>query len=364
VFLTYTVQEMAMRLGVVADKGYTHLIRERYGRGWMFFQLIALVIENLITLITEFIGMSAGMVIIGLPMWLAVLISLMLVASLVLVGGYNTKERMALIIGMFNIVFIIVDFLTKPDLSAVGKAFLYWTVPPQDKNDIIWYTIALIGNAIAPWMIFYQNGAYADKDIKTAGIRRGRMDTLIGCICQVLAAVFVIIIGASLFGVLPNLEQAGPAQLIEELGSRFGFAAALLFGLGLFNSGLLAAITVSLSSSWSVAEAFGWSKSLNDRVSEAPKFYAFYFASVCLAAGAVLIPNLPLNHLSVLAQVLGGVLMTPVLIFLTLLSSSREVMGEYRNSRRVSIRAWVVAAVLSAVSLLTVWNVAFCGHSV
>ena len=69
---------------------------------------------------------------------------------------------------------------------------------------------------------------------------------------------------------------------------------------------------------------------MTDSVREAPKFYAIYFASVILAAGVVLIPNLPLNHLAVLAQVLGGILMTPILIFLTLLTSNKEVMGKYR----------------------------------
>jgi len=357
VLITYTVQEMAMRLGVVTSKGYVHLIRERYGKFWMLYQLISLIIENLITLVTEFIGMSAGLIIIGLPMWAAVAVSLALVLSIALISGYSTKERIALIIGILNIAFVIVALLTKPDFSAIGRAFIHWNVPQHTHVDLAWYVVALIGNAIAPWMIFYQNSAYIDKGVKTEDIHYGRFDTLIGCICQVLVAAFIIVIGASLFGFMPNLEQVGPAQLIAVLNQHFGFVAALLFGMGLFNSGLLAAITVSLSSSWSVAEAFGWSKSLNDKVREAPKFYAIYFASVFLAAGAVLLPNLPLNHLSVLAQVLGGILMTPILLFLTLLTSNKEVMGEFKNGHSANVRAWVAVVVLVGASVLTVWNI-------
>lgn len=358
VFITYTVQEMAMRLGVVAAKGYTHLIRERYGKGWMLFQIAALSVENLITLITEFIGMSAGLVIIGVPLWGAVLFSAVLVLSLSLCGGYGTKERIALIIGLLNVAFIGVAFLTKPDFTAIAHSFVTWSVPQQEQNSVCWYIIALIGNAIAPWMIFYQNGAYQDKGMKKEEIRNGRADTLVGCVCQVVVAVFILLIGASLIG-LPNVEQAGPDVLIGALNDRFGFAAALLFAIGLFDAGLLAAITVSLSSSWSIAEAFGWSKSLNDKIWEAPKFYAVYFLSVAVAAGAVLIPSLPLNHLAVLAQVLGGILMTPVLLFLTLLTSSRQVMGEHRNRGFASVRAWLAVAVLVAVSLATILKI-FC----
>lgn len=356
VLVTYTVQEMAMRLGVVTSKGYVHLIRERYGKFWMIYQLVSLVIENLITLITEFIGMSAGLIIIGMPMWAAVVISLTFVFLLTLISGYSTKEHIAMVIGFLNVAFVVVALLTKPDFSAIGKAFLNWNVPQQTHNDLVWYIVALIGNAIAPWMIFYQNSAYIDKGVQKKDIRCGRIDTLIGCICQVLVAVCIIVIGTSLLGLIPNLEQAGPAQIIAALNQHFGFVAALLFGMGLFNSGLLAAITVSLSSSWSVAEAFGWSKSLNDKIREAPKFYAIYFVSACLAAGAVLLPNLPLNHLSVVAQVLGGILMTPILLFLTLLTSNQEVMGEFKNSRSSNVRAWLVVSVLIVVSILTIVN--------
>lgn len=359
VLLTYTVQEMAMRLGVATSKGYTHLVKEKYGKFWMGYQVVSLFVENLITLMTEFIGMSAGLVILGLPLWAAVVISVCLVLSIALYGGYAKKEKIALGIGMLNVVFIVVAFLTKPDFSAIGAAFVQWNIPKGGTGELAWYLVALIGNAIAPWMIFYQNSAYVDKGVKSEGIRNGRLDTLAGCVCQVLIAVFIILIGASIMGQIPAVEDAGPAEMIAALSEKFGPAPALLFGLGLFDAGLLAAITVSLSSSWSVAEAFGWSKSLDDKISEAPGFYAVYFISVLAAAGAVLIPDLPLNHLSVMVQVIAGILMTPILIFLTLLTSNRSVMREYRNTRLAKFRAWLTVGILILVSLVIVGKLVF-----
>lgn len=353
VFITYTVQEMAMRLGVVTSKGYTHLVRKKYGKLWMYYQLIALLAENLITLLTEFIGMSAGLVILGLPLWGGVLISLLLVLSITTFAGYWAKERLALLIGLFNVAFVIIAFITKPSFHAIGNAFLTWSVPATSHHAVL-YVIALIGNAVAPWMIFYQNSAYIDKGVVSDNIRLGRIDTCIGCICQVFIAACIIIIGASLLGKVPNIESAGPTQIIAALNTNAGFWAALLFGLGLFNAGLLASITVSLSSAWSVAEAFGWAKSLNDKIKEAPKFYAIYFISVFIAASAVLIPNLPLNYISIIAQVLGGILMAPILIFLVLLTSNKELMGEYKNSLLSNIRAWVTVVLLIGIAVATI----------
>jgi len=355
VFITYAVQEMAMRLGVVTSKGYTHLVRKKYGKFWMYYHITALLIENLITLITEFIGMSAGLVILGLPLWGSVLVSLLLVLSITVFTGYWAKERLALLIGFLNVAFIIVAFITKPSFQAIGNSFLTWSIPANSDN-IALYIIALIGNAVAPWMIFYQNSAYIDKGVVSKNIRFGRIDTCIGCICQVVIAACIIIIGASLFGNVPDIASAGPIDIIAALNTNVGFWAALLFGLGLFNAGLLASITVSLSSAWSVAEAFGWSKSLNDKIKEAPKFYAIYFINVFIAAAIVLIPNLPLNYIAVIAQVVGGILMAPILIFLTLLTSNKELMGEYKNSLLSNIRAWITVAILIGMAFATILN--------
>jgi Mn2+/Fe2+ NRAMP family transporter len=108
VLITYTVQEMAMRLGVVAEDSYNTLVKQKYGKFWMIYQLLSLVVENFITLMTEFIGMSAGLVILGLPMWAAVLIGLVLVLAIALFRGYATKEKIAVGVGCLNIVFIII----------------------------------------------------------------------------------------------------------------------------------------------------------------------------------------------------------------------------------------------------------------
>lgn len=351
VVLTYTVQEMAMRLGITSGQGYHCLVKEKYGKFWMLYQLFSLLIENILTLVTEFIGMSAGLLVLGFPLWLSVLLGVLLVLSITLVRGYATKERLAIFIGLLNVVFVVMAFFLKPDWGNIGRSFVVWGYQGGDTMDVLWYLIAMVGNAVAPWMIFYQNGAYVDKGTTAREIRRGRLDTIIGCVCQVAIAFFILVIGAVLFGQIPAVESAGPAELIAALGEQFGSWASVLFGLGLFNAGLLASVTVSLSSSWSVAQAFGWSKSLNDSIRESPKFYGIYFGSVVLSAAIVLIPNLPLNQMAVLTQVLAGVLMTPVLVFLVKLTSDKALMGALCNTRVQKIRGWLVVGVLGLISI-------------
>lgn len=355
--LEFTIQEMSMRLSAATGEGFSKLARLRYGAFWGYYHISTLACENLLTLLTEFIGMTAGLIILGFPMWLSDLLCLVLVVSFVLLTGYWTKERIALFLGALNAVFLVAAGLTHPGLNSIGHALAAWTVPAGRRGDLTFYVIATIGNAIAPWMIFFQGSGTIDKGITSQELRFSRIDTALGCLLQVVIAAGVIIFGAALFGHVKGIAAAGPAAFLSSVDRVAGRLPAILFGIGLFNAGFLAAITVSLSSSWSIAELFGWSKSLNDRPSRAPKFYAIYIGSLVVAATAILLPRLPLNLISVVTQVIGGILMTPLIIFLMLMTSDVRLMGEHRTGLFGRIWTGTMVALLIGLTLTAFWQV-------
>lgn len=349
--LTFTIQEMTMRLSAVTQTGYTKLVFRHFGRFFGYYSIGTLMIENLLTLMTEFIGMTAGLMMFGLPLWISDLMSLILVVSLAIFTGYWTKERLALFVGALNGVFLIIALLTHPSMSAIGHAFIAWTIPKGMGHLLIWFIVATVGNAIAPWMIFFQGSAAIDKGITAKELKLGRIDTLLGSVLQVIIAVAILLCGASLYGHIHNASALGPAAIIQALTPTSGRAASILFGFGLFNAGFLAAITISLSSSWTVADAFGFARSLNDRISTAPKFYAVYIGSLVFAALAILIPGLPLNFIAVLSQAMGAMVMIPILIFLVVLTSSRKIMGEFANGPILRVWGFAIASILIGLTI-------------
>ncbi|MDQ0201670.1 NRAMP family divalent metal transporter [Neobacillus ginsengisoli] len=351
--LTFTIQEMSMRLCAVTQEGFSRLALRRYGKFWGYYHISTLAFENLLTLITEFIGMTAGLILLGIPLLPSTIICLVLIVAFVVFTGYWTKERIALFVGLLNVVFLVVAGMTHPSMAAIGHAFSAWNVPYLLKGSVIWYVIATIGNAIAPWMIFFQGSGTIDKGVTAKELRFSRIDTAIGCIIQVIVAAGIILCGAALFGHVQNISNAGPSDIIGSLDHNVGRWPAILFGLGLFNAGFLASITISLSSSWSIAELFGWSKSLNDKIWEAPKFYVIYIGSLVLAALAILIPNLPLNYISIITQVIGGVLVSPLLIFLILMTSDKKLMGQYTSNLFGRIWGWTMVVLLIGLTIAT-----------
>jgi Mn2+/Fe2+ NRAMP family transporter len=70
-----------------------------------------------------------------------------------------------------------------------------------------------------------------------------------------------------------------------------------------------------------------------------------------LGAGVLLIPKFPLIHIIVLSQVVNGVVLPFVLIFMLLLTNDRELMGDYVNSRGFNIVAWVTVVVMIGLTI-------------
>jgi hypothetical protein len=106
-----------------------------------------------------------------------------------------------------------------------------------------------------------------------------------------------------------------------------------------------------LSTAYSVCEGLGFEAGVNRRIREAPVFYFLYTALIVVGGGVILIPGFPLVRMILLSQVLNGVLLPFVLIFMILLINKRDLMGEWVNPRWFNTWSWVTVVVMIAVFL-------------
>ncbi len=351
--VAYLVQEMTVRLGAVSQKGHAELIFDRFGRFWGWFAMADLVVGNVLTLVTEFIGMAAGLSIFGVPLTAAVLGSACLVAALAAIQRYMTAERITLGLAALNLVFLPLALRAHPSAAAIAAALAHWTLPGGLTNGVLFLIIANVGTTIAPWMLFYQQGATVDKGLTPRDIRQGKTDTLVGSVVMGIVAVAIVVLtGTVLFPRGIAVSGLSAAQWAQTLQPFLGTTAARLFGLGLFEAGLVAAVTISLSSAWAVGEVTGRTHSLNAPLRQAPLFYGVYGGSIAAAAAVVLMPHAPLQLITLTVQVVATLLMPPALVFLLLLANDREIMGPHRNSRATNICAGGVVAMILALSTL------------
>src|SRR5665213_1998321 len=177
-------------------------------------------------------------------------------------------------------------------------------------------------------MLFFQQSAVVDNGMLEKDIPWGRFDTLLGSIITVVVAVFIVIVTGT---VLPGIDIDSAAQAAHELMKTDRYVGTLL-AVGLFDAGLLGAICISLASSWAFGEIFGWAHSLNQKVKQAPWFYAYYFFTLVLAGTVGLIPGAPLVLITLFVQVIAVTLLPAALVFLIILLNDEETMGKYKNT--------------------------------
>jgi Mn2+/Fe2+ NRAMP family transporter len=347
------VQEMTVRLGAATHRGHAELIFDRFGPFWGWFSMIDLMVGNFLTLVTEFIAIRAGLGFFGVRPAVAVFAALVVLSVALMTHRYWTWERIILAAAMFNLVFVPVALLTHPHWGSVGRALVTWRpLPGGLTQDTVLVLLADIGATVTPWMLFFQQSAIADKGLTTHDIRFGRIDTVLGAALATVAALATMLATTPLFThhmSAANFEAAEFAQALQPFIGQWG---AALFALGIFEAGMVAAITISTSSAYAFGEVARRPHSLNLPFRQGRSFYLVLLVEAVAAAGLVLIPGIPLVYIVLMVNVIAVLAMPPALLFLYMLVNDREIMGELISPPWANVLALGVVIMLIAAGLL------------
>jgi NRAMP (natural resistance-associated macrophage protein)-like metal ion transporter len=343
-------QEIAARMGVITGKGLSELIREHYGLRITFLVLAGLVTCNLFDVISEFAGVATSMQLFSVSKFISVPIAAAVVWALVVFGDYKKLEKVFLVLSFLYITYIITAFLAQPDWAEVGRQVVRLPSWREFKNSEYLYAAAgIIGATIAPWQQFYLQASVAEKGSGKSGLKYMQADAIVGSIFSVFIAGFIIVACSAtlnLHGQFRVTDAADAAQSLKPLGGDYAF---ILFAVGLLNASLFAASILPLSTAYTVCEALGFESGLNKKIGEAKAFYGLYTTLVAGGALIILFPQLNPVRMAVFSQVLNGVLLPVVLVFVLQLVSKTELMGKYTNSRVYQACAWIITFVITAI---------------
>ncbi|MBI3473445.1 MAG: divalent metal cation transporter, partial [Candidatus Solibacter usitatus] len=330
-------QEMCSRMGAVTGKGLSDLIREEFGLRVTFLVMALLVLVNLTNIMANFAGIAAALGLFRIPHVVSVPLGAAAVWLLVVKGNYHNVEKVFLFACVVYVTYVISGILVEPN----WKEAAIYSVRPVLMLDAryIEMLIGMVGTTIAPWMQFYLQAAVVEKGVTEKDYAESRVEVVVGCIMTAVIAFFIIVACAG------AIWKFGPRDIADAgeaaLGLKpFGEWAYLLFAAGLFNASLFAACILPLSTAFSVCEGLGFESGVNKRFREAPIFYWLYTLLIVAGAGVVLIPGFPLIRMILLSQVINGVLLPVVLIFMILLINRRDLMKEWVNSRAYNLAAW------------------------
>ncbi|MGE0072923.1 MAG: NRAMP family divalent metal transporter, partial [Thiomonas sp.] len=158
--ILYVVQELTVRLGIFTGKGHGELIRETFGGGWAWVSVAGLAVASVGAIITEFSGVAGVGDLFAVPRGWSLSLAAAFLLVVVWTGSYRRVERVAIVLGLFELVFVWVAFRAPVHGRQVVQGLIHLPL----RNPDYWYLVAAnIGAVIMPWMVFYQQSAVADK---------------------------------------------------------------------------------------------------------------------------------------------------------------------------------------------------------
>lgn len=337
------IQAMAARMGVVTGKGLADLIRENFGLRVTFYIMLILVIVNFGNVLSEFAGIAAAGEIFGITKYILVPICAIGIWFLVVYGNYKIVERVFLIASVVYVAYIISGILARPPW---GEVMVNMVVPHMIwKADYFIIIMGLIGTTIAPWMMFYLQSSIVEKGLKVSDLKYSRIDVISGSVVTGIVAFFIIVACAiTLYA--NNIPVSTAEEAARALFPLAGVYAAALFAFGLFNAGVFSAAILPLSTAYSVCEGLGWESGVNKKFKEAPQFYFLITFLIAVGAGIILLPHIPLIKIMLISQVLNGILLPIILVYMLRLSSSRKLMGDHSNSRSFNVFTWGICILI------------------
>jgi NRAMP (natural resistance-associated macrophage protein)-like metal ion transporter len=351
------VQEMSARMGAVTGKGLSDLIREEFGLRITFLMMLGILITNFGNVVTEFIGIATSLELFGLPRYVTVPVCAIIVWLIVVKGQYKSVEKVFLVASFFYITYIFAGFFAHPLWKeATAATFRPPLLHTFREQAYLFMVIGVVGTTIAPWMQFYLQSSIVEKGVTRRGLAASRWDVITGCIFTDVVAWFIIVACAAtlyVHGYRDIKYAADAAQALKPLAGQYAY---ILFAVGLFNASLFAASILPLSTAYTVCEGMGFESGVDKKFSEAPFFYWLYTLLIVAGASVLLIPGLPLVKIAVLSQVVNGIVLPFVLIFMLLLINKKELMGTHVNTRLFNAVAWLTTVVMIGLTMAWFWT--------
>jgi Mn2+/Fe2+ NRAMP family transporter len=354
--LAIAVQEATARLGLFSGKGLAALIKEHFPRWVLYVALVLVVGANSFNIGADLGSMAAATrLIVPLPYVTLVVAFAVVMALIEIFVPYHQYSRVLRWLCVSLLSYVVVLFIIDVSWSDVVREIVSPSI--SFNKATIAALIALFGTTISPYLFFWQTSEEVEeltsKGERTASdgdasghLKAMRGDVFAGMSSGLLVMFAIMVTSAATIGsagiqTVVTAEQA--AMALEPLA---GSAAKYLFALGIVGTGLLAIPVLAGSTSYALAETFGWREGLSLKLSQARAFYMVIVVSMFIGMGMNLVGLDPVRALY-WSAILNGVAAPPLIVMIWILSRRQSVLGD-RRSGLLSSTFVGLAALISA----------------
>lgn len=360
------IQEMCARIALVTGKGLAANIRHEYPRRVLYFCTALLFIANTFNIGVDLGAMAKATQLILPQFNFRFLIIFMGMAGLILqiFIPYKKYANYLKWLALTLLSYVVTGFLVKLDWHKLA----FDMVIPNfafTKEKILLIT-GVLGTTISPYLFFWHTSQEVEEEISqgktTAKLRKGtndaevramRIDVWSGMFLSNVVMFFIIAVCAATLNAngITNIETATDAA--EALRPLAGEGAYLLFAIGIISTGMLAIPVLAGSAAYAISESFGWKEGLYRKLNEAHAFYGIIIISVIIGIVVNFIGLDPIKAL-IYSAIANGIVAPIILVCIVHMSSSKKIMGKYRNSRFGRIFGWTITAIMGTAAIATI----------
>lgn len=361
--LMTAVQSVSARIGRVTGRGLAANMCRSFPRPVVLAAVLLLFVANTINIGADLAAMGAAVAM--LVGWGQVVFTFVFAIASILAIVFIPYSRYVgflkyLTFSLFAYVGVV--FTAHLDWRAVGVGAL---VPKFafDKETLT-LVVAVLGTTISPYLFFWQSSQEVEEEEGDDEARplkenpeqapreltRIGWETGIGMAISNLVAFFIMLTTAATLNANGKTDIESTQQAAEALKPIAGEAAFLLFSLGIIGTGLLAVPVLAGSAAYALGEVRRWKVGLEHDFGEARPFYLTIAAAILVGLGVVLLPIDPIKAL-IWSAVLNGVIVVPIIGFMMIVASRREIMGEFTAAPWQRVLGWLTLAVMAAAAV-------------
>lgn len=337
------VQQMSAKVALVTKTDLATVLRTAFGPRVATGAVLLMVVANVITMGADLTAMAAAVQLVtGVKFiyWIVPLAGLM--AGVTIFFDYRVVSRVMLwLVALFG-AYIVAAFLARPDWGDVIRS----TVLPHIELSpaFLLAAVGMLGTTITPYMFFFQTSSEVEERRGVQRLRQTKVDVVLGMTWSNVTAFFIIVAtGATLYAHHASIHSASDAA--RALEPIVGPYASLIFAVGIIGAGLLAIPVLAASAAFGVAGLSGWRRGLGRNARNAPQFYIVIGLAFLVAMELAIFSIDPIKALFY-SQVLNGIIAPVLIVLLVLITSSRELMGDFVNGWVTNVAGWAAAAVM------------------
>jgi len=366
--LMAVVQEMCARIGMVTGRGLAGNIRIHFSRKVLIFCTLLLFIANTLNIGADLGAMAEAVrLFYDINYLFLVVIIALFILFLQIYSAYKKYANILKWLAMILIAYVISALLIE-GLNWKNITLSAFTPNFTITKDSIILICAILGTTISPYLFFWQTSQEVEEriergltniklrqnDINDSEIKDMHSDIWSGMFLSNVVMFFIIVACSATLNAngITNVETA--AQAANALRPFAGEYSYLLFALGIIGTGLLGIPVLAGSSSYAIAESFGWRQGLHFRLKQAYAFYGVIIISMLIGIAINFIGIDPIKAL-IYSAVANGLVAPIILVCIVILASSKKVMGNRKSGWLGISIGWITVALMSVAGIASIW---------